>query len=138
MYVHAFGAYFGLAVSFAFGLKSKPTESPLEGSTYQSDIFAMIGTYSKKTREESFIFKVLFFFKELFFCGFSGHHSTVHHFKETINNVLLSTRYLEYQQVAWLHSRFPLLCQMKVNSTWYIYKIQHLLEALPLEPQQVR
>nr|XP_050863671.1 ammonium transporter Rh type B isoform X2 [Vespula vulgaris] len=44
MYVHAFGAYFGLAVSFIFGMKEKPKEHRLEGSSYQSDIFAMIGT----------------------------------------------------------------------------------------------
>lgn len=44
MYVHAFGAYFGLAVSFVFGVKDKPKQHHLEGSTYQSDIFAMIGT----------------------------------------------------------------------------------------------
>ncbi|KAF7993399.1 hypothetical protein HCN44_007902 [Aphidius gifuensis] len=42
MYVHAFGAYFGLAVSFVIGLKNKPTENPK--SSYESDIFAMIGT----------------------------------------------------------------------------------------------
>lgn len=45
MYVHAFGAYFGLAVSFILGLKDEPKENNLEGSSYQSDIFAMIGTY---------------------------------------------------------------------------------------------
>ncbi|XP_033209252.1 ammonium transporter Rh type B-B isoform X2 [Belonocnema kinseyi] len=44
MYVHVFGAYFGLAVSFVFGVKDKPKEHRLEGATYQSDIFAMIGT----------------------------------------------------------------------------------------------
>ncbi|XP_058797600.1 ammonium transporter Rh type B-B isoform X2 [Phymastichus coffea] len=44
MYVHAFGAYFGLAVSFVSGMKEKPKEHSLEGSTYESDIFAMIGT----------------------------------------------------------------------------------------------
>ncbi|XP_015115361.1 ammonium transporter Rh type A [Diachasma alloeum] len=44
MFVHVFGAYFGLAVSFAFGMKSRPKEHHLEGSSYQSDIFAMIGT----------------------------------------------------------------------------------------------
>ncbi|CAD6222287.1 GSCOCG00000897001-RA-CDS [Cotesia congregata] len=44
MFVHVFGAYFGLAVSFAFGVKEKPKEHHLEGSNYQSDIFAMIGT----------------------------------------------------------------------------------------------
>ncbi|KAK2586413.1 hypothetical protein KPH14_010698 [Odynerus spinipes] len=44
MYVHAFGAYFGLAVSFVFGMKEKPKEHSLEGPSYQSDIFAMIGT----------------------------------------------------------------------------------------------
>lgn len=43
MFVHVFGAYFGMAVSFAFGIKDKPKEHNLEGSTYQSDLFAMIG-----------------------------------------------------------------------------------------------
>ncbi|XP_076237995.1 rhesus blood group-associated glycoprotein Rh50 isoform X2 [Calliopsis andreniformis] len=44
MFVHAFGAYFGLAVSFVFGVKEKPKEHHLEGPSYNSDIFAMIGT----------------------------------------------------------------------------------------------
>ncbi|XP_070517722.1 rhesus blood group-associated glycoprotein Rh50 isoform X2 [Cardiocondyla obscurior] len=44
MFVHAFGAYFGLAISFVLGMKDKPKEHDLEGSTYQSDVFAMIGT----------------------------------------------------------------------------------------------
>ncbi|XP_029678346.1 ammonium transporter Rh type B-B [Formica exsecta] len=44
MFVHVFGAYFGLAISFVFGLKERPKEHELEGSSYQSDIFAMIGT----------------------------------------------------------------------------------------------
>ncbi|XP_017885470.1 ammonium transporter Rh type A isoform X2 [Ceratina calcarata] len=44
MFVHAFGAYFGLAVSFVFGMKNKPKEHRLEGPSYNSDIFAMIGT----------------------------------------------------------------------------------------------
>ncbi|XP_043590277.1 ammonium transporter Rh type A isoform X2 [Bombus pyrosoma] len=44
MFVHAFGAYFGLAVSFVFGMKDKPKEHNLEGASYNSDIFAMIGT----------------------------------------------------------------------------------------------
>ncbi|XP_076753082.1 rhesus blood group-associated glycoprotein Rh50 isoform X2 [Xylocopa sonorina] len=44
MFVHAFGAYFGLAVSFVFGMKEKPKKHNLEGPSYNSDIFAMIGT----------------------------------------------------------------------------------------------
>ncbi|XP_014482238.1 PREDICTED: ammonium transporter Rh type A isoform X2 [Dinoponera quadriceps] len=44
MFVHVFGAYFGLAVSYVFGTKREPKEHELEGASYQSDIFAMIGT----------------------------------------------------------------------------------------------
>ncbi|XP_025073173.1 ammonium transporter Rh type A [Pogonomyrmex barbatus] len=44
MFVHVFGAYFGLAISFVFGTKEKPKEHALEMSSYQSDVFAMIGT----------------------------------------------------------------------------------------------
>lgn len=43
MYVHVFGAYFGLAVSYVLSRKDEPKEHPLEGTNYQSDIFAMIG-----------------------------------------------------------------------------------------------
>ncbi|EDQ87116.1 uncharacterized protein MONBRDRAFT_38134 [Monosiga brevicollis MX1] len=51
MYVHAFGAYFGLAVSFMLG-NSRPTASGKQlhrnnsnnGSSSTSDVFAMIGT----------------------------------------------------------------------------------------------
>uniref|UniRef100_A0A1B6L6K1 Ammonium transporter AmtB-like domain-containing protein n=1 Tax=Graphocephala atropunctata TaxID=36148 RepID=A0A1B6L6K1_9HEMI len=41
IFVHVFGAYFGLAVSMVLG---KPRHSDLEGSSYNSDLFAMIGS----------------------------------------------------------------------------------------------
>ena len=45
IFVHAFGAYFGLAVSYVLGRKKNALngENPLEGSSYTSDLFAMIG-----------------------------------------------------------------------------------------------
>nr|CAD7600189.1 unnamed protein product [Timema genevievae] len=47
MYVHVFGAYFGLAVSLALGhgkvIAKSEGEDSNEGSSYTSDIFAMIG-----------------------------------------------------------------------------------------------
>merc|ERR1719486_791328 len=43
MYVHAFGAYFGLALSYMVTPKKKFEEKD-EGSVYHSDMFAMIGT----------------------------------------------------------------------------------------------
>ncbi|KXJ71167.1 ammonium transporter Rh type A-like [Aedes albopictus] len=43
--VHAFGAYFGLAVSFALRPSKEDAKTgPMEGSSYGSDITAMIGT----------------------------------------------------------------------------------------------
>lgn len=43
--VHAFGAYFGLAVSFMMRPKRQQNDNGInEGSVYTSDIFAMIGT----------------------------------------------------------------------------------------------
>ena len=43
--VHAFGAYFGLAVSFVLRPKKEDLKTgELEGSSYSSDITAMIGT----------------------------------------------------------------------------------------------
>lgn len=46
IFVHAFGAYFGLAVSFMVNRKKKGIyeEHAMEGSSYNSDLFAMIGT----------------------------------------------------------------------------------------------
>lgn len=47
IFVHVFGAYFGLAVSFALGHGKTISQGPgleKEGSSYNSDIFAMIGT----------------------------------------------------------------------------------------------
>ena len=41
MFVHAFGAYYGLAVSFVLYREDVSTDK--EGSCYHSDIFAMIG-----------------------------------------------------------------------------------------------
>uniref|UniRef100_A0A1B6EAQ8 Ammonium transporter AmtB-like domain-containing protein n=1 Tax=Clastoptera arizonana TaxID=38151 RepID=A0A1B6EAQ8_9HEMI len=41
IFVHVFGAYFGLAVSQVLG---KPRQTDLEGSSYTSDLFAMIGS----------------------------------------------------------------------------------------------
>ena len=43
MIIHAFGAYFGLAVARVY-YRRATTESEKEGSVYHSDIFAMIGT----------------------------------------------------------------------------------------------
>lgn len=40
--IHAFGAYFGLAVSWVISPKKAKT-SPDAGSCYHSDLFAMIG-----------------------------------------------------------------------------------------------
>lgn len=43
--VHAFGAYFGLAVSFMLRPSSDQNNAgKLEGPSYTSDIFAMVGT----------------------------------------------------------------------------------------------
>jgi hypothetical protein len=41
MYVHLFGAYFGLSVAKV--LHHKEVESEKEGANYNSDLFAMIG-----------------------------------------------------------------------------------------------
>jgi hypothetical protein len=43
MYVHAFGAYFGLTVAKV--LHHKDLENENEGSHYNSDLFSMIGKY---------------------------------------------------------------------------------------------
>lgn len=45
MVVHAFGAYFGLAVSFVMRPKCEENNAGTnEGTTYTSDVFAMVGT----------------------------------------------------------------------------------------------
>lgn len=55
IFVHAFGAYFGLAVSYVMArrqlqnVKEETTEESLRESNYTSDIFAMIGEISDKS-----------------------------------------------------------------------------------------
>ena len=44
IFIHALGAYFGLAVSFMHRKRDVSCSSSTEGSRYTSDIFAMIGT----------------------------------------------------------------------------------------------
>jgi len=44
MVIHAFGAYFGLAVTRAISNEDTEEENEKEGSSYNSDLFAMIGT----------------------------------------------------------------------------------------------
>ncbi len=44
MFVHAFGAYFGLAVARVLW-KDGTKDSEKEGSVYHSDIFSMIGQF---------------------------------------------------------------------------------------------
>lgn len=46
IFVHVMGAYFGLAVSYVLcrNQRNSDTHNELEGSSYQSDMFAMIGT----------------------------------------------------------------------------------------------
>lgn len=48
MAVHVFGAYFGLAVTKVI-YNSEHSESPNEGSNYQSDLFSMIGKFNKSS-----------------------------------------------------------------------------------------
>jgi len=49
MFIHTFGAYFGLAVSRMLYKKSQ-TNSNKEGSVYHSDIFAMVGEFLQTGR----------------------------------------------------------------------------------------
>jgi ammonium transporter Rh len=44
MFVHVFGAYFGITVARIL-FKDDVHKSTKEGSVYHSDVFAMIGTY---------------------------------------------------------------------------------------------
>lgn len=56
MFVHAFGAYFGLAVSLILNRRDVSTEK--EGSSYQSDMFAMIGETTESLPLRRTIFTV--------------------------------------------------------------------------------
>ena len=42
MFIHAFGAYFGLAVSLMHRNRNLELSEGLEGSRYTSDIFALV------------------------------------------------------------------------------------------------
>jgi hypothetical protein len=42
MWIHTFGAYFGLALSWAMR-RQKDIDTKNEGASYSSDMFAMVG-----------------------------------------------------------------------------------------------
>ena len=44
IFIHIFGAYFGIAVSLVMRKRDYLAAESLEGSKYQSDVWAMIGT----------------------------------------------------------------------------------------------
>ena len=49
MYVHVFGAYFGLTVAKILNVKE--VESEKESSSYSSDIFSMIGKLNQLMKQ---------------------------------------------------------------------------------------
>ena len=51
MFVHVFGAYFGLAVARIL-YKSSQQDNDNEGSIYHSDIFSMIGLFPRKKQDK--------------------------------------------------------------------------------------
>lgn len=55
MYVHAFGAYFGLAVAKV--MHNFKIHSEKESSSYDSDLFAMIGMTTQKLKTNSINFR---------------------------------------------------------------------------------
>ena len=48
MFIHAFGAYFGLAVSMMHRHRDVGLSGKLEGSSYSSDIFSLVCKFYQK------------------------------------------------------------------------------------------
>ena len=51
MFIHAFGAYFGLAVSMMHRHRDVKLSGKLEGSSYSSDIFSLVYKFDLKNFE---------------------------------------------------------------------------------------
>jgi hypothetical protein len=70
MFIHAFGAYFGLAVSRMMK-PTKELDTTNEGATKTSDLFAMIGKFKcKDIKYENLLQKTCFYFTILFLSYF--------------------------------------------------------------------
>ena len=52
MFIHAFGAYFGLAVSMMHHTRNVKMSEKLEGSSYSSDIFSLVIMWSSDNSKE--------------------------------------------------------------------------------------
>lgn len=63
MVIHAFGAYYGLSISWMLYRPNLDQSSRLQGSHYHSDVFAMIGEFNLK---ESCTHNICFWLKFIF------------------------------------------------------------------------
>lgn len=63
MVIHAFGAYYGLSISWMLYRPNLDQSSRLQGSHYHSDVFAMIGGFNLK---ESCTHNIYFWLKLIF------------------------------------------------------------------------
>ena len=68
IFIHAFGAYFGITVALVLRRKNYSLSEKLEESVYHSDLFAMVSRSCSFTQDYFFTFLRL----ELYSCGYSG------------------------------------------------------------------
>ena len=67
IFIHAFGAYFGITVALVLRRKNYSLSEKLEESVYHSDLFAMVSKSCSFTQ-----ILITFLRLELYSCGYSG------------------------------------------------------------------
>lgn len=102
MFIHAFGAYFGLAVARVLYSEDIERASGKEGAVYHSDLFSMIGesswyllsTLQKRTghcHNQRNFRKILMYLRSIFRVVFFSFKYLVISFRDKVYQILLST-----------------------------------------------
>lgn len=85
MVIHAFGAYYGLSISWMLYRPQLDKSSRLQGSLYHSDVFTMIGGFGVQHKCYFYSQKYFVHFT-IIYCGLCTH------FTSKFNNALLSSQ----------------------------------------------